>query len=283
MNPREKVAKILQEGTGLPAAPAVMARISELCKDPRASARDLGKVLQFDPALTTRVLKQVNSSFYGLSATIKTVTHAVVILGFQEIKHIALSVPVAGIYEDHMDEPGIDIGALWVKTVETACLARALSYHNRHEVPEQVFVSGILANVGMVILNSILGEDYKSVVEACSEEEFLPEVETAELGINHVEVCTMLAQRWHFPHDLVEAVSRNYEPFDGDRVLPEAGLIFCARRLRNAMLEGMTPEESMGVLPDTVTDAFALSPQAITEAWEKAQADAESAKGMVGS
>lgn len=284
MDRREKVEKALQEGKALPAGPAVMARISDLCKDPHASARDLGKVLQLDSALTTRVLKQVNSSFYGLSATIKTVTHAVVILGFQEIKSVAMSVPVANLYEDNMDAPGIDVAELWTRTLEIACLARALSYHIQYPVPEQVFVSSILTNTGMVILNSILGEEYKAVVESCGEEEFLPEVEKSELGINHVEVCRLLAEKWHFPPDLIEAITRNYDPVQPDgSVLTEAGLIFCARRLRHAIRAGEDPASALSRLPAEVAETFQLTAESVQKSWEKTESDFESARAMLSS
>lgn len=282
MDRRKQVEKALREGDALPAAPDVMMRIAELCKDPRASARDLGKVLQLDPALTTRVLKQVNSSFYGLSASIKTVTHAVVILGFQEIRHIALSVPVANLYEDNMDAPGIDVSGLWSKTVEVACFARTLSYHVRHEIPEQVFVSGILSNVGIVLLNSILGEEYADVYDACTQDEFLPEVEAAELGISHVDVARQLAEKWRFPGELITAITRHYHPVESDgTVLTEAGLIYAARRLRSTLREESPKEADSPRLQQPVIDAFQLTPDVVRECWTKAESEFESAKSML--
>jgi len=283
MDRRAVVEKALKNAKSLPAGPAVMSKISELCRDPRASARDLGKVLQLDTALTTRVLKQVNSAFYGLSATIKTVTHAVVILGFQEIKHIALSVPVAGLYEDHAHDPGIDIQALWEKTLASACLARALSYHVRYPVPEQIFVSGILADAGMVILNSILGEEYRTVVESCPEDDFLPEIEQAELGINHIEVGRRLAEKWHFPPELVQAITCHHDPLQGEVVLIESGLVHVGRRLQELKAKGDDPVLLLPELPAPIAEALHLTPEAVRTAFEKAVLELDAAKQMLSS
>ena len=281
MNAREKVEEALAQGKGLPATPDVVVRITELCGNPNATARDLGKVLQLDTALTTRILKQVNSAFYGLSASIKTVTHAVVILGFNETKNIALSVPVAGLYSEQANAPGISVPALWDKTLEIACFARALSYHIRYPVPEEVFVAGMLSNTGMVVLNSILGDDYAAVVAASPEEEFLPEVELSELGISHPEVCRLLAKKWRFPQELVDAVSRNYDPVFAGEVLMLAALIYTARRARQVLLAGGSQEAAIDRLSGEVAEALQLTPAAIGTAWAKARFEFDYARKML--
>ncbi len=281
MDRRETIEKALKSAKALPAGPMVMAKISELCQDPRASARDLGKVLQLDTALTNRVLKQVNSSFYGLAATIKTVTHAVVILGFQEIKHVALSVPVANLFQEHFDKPGIDIQDLWENSLSSACMARALSYHIKHPVPEQVFVSGILADTGMVILNNILGNEYAAVVAGCPDDAFLPEMEEKELGISHIEVGRKLTKKWHFPDDLIQAIGAHHDPIVDGRILTEPALVYLGRRFMPPLMQGQPPEALLEDIPNELIEEFKLTPEATNTAFEKAGADLEAAKQML--
>jgi HD-like signal output (HDOD) protein len=280
---RALIEKSLLDTKALPAGPMVINKIEELCRDHGASARDLGKVLQLDPALTTRVLKQVNSSFYGLSATIKTVTHAVVILGFQEIKNLAFSVPVANLYQEHFNQPGINVELLWDRTLRTACLARALSYHIKYEVPEQIFVSGILCKCGMVVLNSILKEEYAKVVDSCPDEEFLPEVEEAELGISHVEIGRRLAEKWHFPPTLISAIGNQYDPVKDGQILTEPALVYAARvsmnTLYNRQPSGNT--ELMTLLPEEIVVGFKLSPEILFQSFEKAITDFDQARRML--
>lgn len=297
MTPREKLDQALRDGSGIPAGPAVIARIEELTRNPDATAKDLADVLQLDPTLTTRVLKQVNSPFYGMSSQIKTVTHAVVILGFQEVKNIALTVPVANLYKKKEGQQGIDVEALWSQTVALACLARALSYHVQHPVPEQVFVCGILSKTGMVVLNWILQGDYASVVEQCPDEDFLLQIERSELGITHVEVGTLLAEKWKFPQDLRDAITYQYSPYrpaettgQGEEeetdtveqaVIPEAGLIFAARRTLRGINDELTPEDILLTLPPPIVQTFNLDAEALGTAIDKAAEAFEAAHTML--
>lgn len=281
MDRRERVEQALKKDTTLPTGPAVLGRIAELCKNPNASARDLGKVLQLDTGLTTRLLKQVNSSFYGLSTTVKTVTHAVVILGFQEVKHLVFSTPVADFFEANRNSKGIDIAQLWNDSIEIACLARTISYHIRHPIPEQVFISGILCEIGMVILNNILGEEYAELVQSCLEEDFLPEMELAELGISHTEVGRRLATRWRFPEELLRPILYHHDPLAEGSVILEAGLPFVARHLLHQSAQGQTIAEILETIPPELLTTFSLDSTAAGECLEKAKRDFESAKKML--
>ncbi len=277
MDKREAVVKALSDETAMPAAPLVVTRIAEICRNPSASARDLGKAIQLDPALTSRVLRQVNSSFYGLAATIKTVTHAVVILGFQEIKHIALSVPVANLYHDNFGRAGIDVAALWERTVAVACLARRLSYHVHHEVPEQVFVSAILADMGMVILNRILGEEYLSLTAGVDDED-LANKEQSALGISHIEVGMRLAAKWQFPPDLVQAIALHHHPFIANGLHRESALTYAGRRALAVLAAGLGFGEAIAAFPPALADFLGLSAEELGAMWEKSCRDLQEAK-----
>lgn len=281
MSLRDTVENALRDGAAIPAGPAVMGRIAALCKDPNASARDLAKVLQLDPSLTTRVLKQVNSSFYGLSATIRTVTHAVVILGFQEVKNIAMAVPVAKFFQDSKDAPGLDIEALWNDTIIVSCIARALSYHIRYPVPEQVFVSAMLSRSGMVVLNTILGESYRKVVEAAPRADAIPQLEQAVLGITHVDVGEQMARKWHFPPELLEAITRQYDPIRDGRVLTEPGLIHLARNLLDALHRDQSVAEALAAMPSGLVTAFKVDEASASEAVTRAADEFEDVRAML--
>lgn len=282
MDKRTKIEKALEGGEGLPAAPAVMQKIVAVCRDAEATARDLGKVLQYDTALTNRVLKQVNSSFYGLSSTIRTVTHAVVILGFEEIKSIVLGVPVANLYKSEADSPGIDVADLWNRTVESACIARCVSYHVKHPIPEQVFVAAILSETGMVVLNSILGDDYAEVVGCCGIEDLLPYIEEDQLGISHVEVGRRLAAKWQFPPELADTIARHHDPIDEEgNFLPETGMLFVGRTLRIGIADELGFEDILEQIPDALAEAFHLDAAALEAIYAKAEKDFADARSMM--
>lgn len=281
MSLRETVEEALRDGAAIPAGPAVMGRIAVLCKDPTASARDLAKVLQLDPSLTTRVLKQVNSSFYGLSATIRTVTHAVVILGFQEVKNIAMAVPVAKFFQDRKDAPGLDIEALWNDTIIVSCIARALSYHIRYPIPEQVFVAAMLSRSGMVVLNTILGDAYRKVVQAAPQADAIPQLEQSVLGITHVDVGEKMAKKWHFPPELQEAITRQYDPIRDGNVLTEPGLIYLARNLLDALHRDLSVAEALTRMPAALLTEFNIDEASASEAVTRAADEFDDVREML--
>lgn len=281
-NIKDKIIQAVNDGTAIPAGPMVMSRISQLCRDPEATARDLAKVIQLDGTLATKVLRQVNSSFYGLSSQVKTVTHAVVILGFQEVKHIALTVPVAKFFEDNRHGKGIDVSALWDRTLITSCIARALSYYIEHPIPEQVFVSAILGKTGMILLNTIAGKEYADVINNhVIDMERLPFVEKEQLGISHVQLGWMMAKKWQFPDELLDAIAYQYNPAPKGVLKSEAGLIFAARRLLEGVHNDIPAVETIGRMPAVLVNEFKLTPDAAERALERASSEFEEVRKML--
>ncbi len=279
----EKIMDAVNNGGAIPAGPMVMSRITQLCRDPDATARDLAKVIQLDGNLASQVLKLVNSSFYGLSAQIKTVTHAVIILGFQEVKHLALTIPVADFFNKNgkRGAGGLDIQALWEQTLITACIARALSYHIKHPIPEQVFVSAILSKSGMLVFNNILGLPYAELVNGLDDPERLPFVEKERLGINHIQLGWMLAKKWQFPEELLNAIAYQYNPLPKGRFVVEAALIFTARRLLVGIQNDVTTKETIGKLPAAIFKELNITTEAADQVLSVASGEFQEVNRML--
>lgn len=274
------MVKALTDGTAIPPMPAVMGRLTELCHNPSSTARDLAKVIQMDNNLATKILKRVNSSFYGLSAQIKTITHAVVILGMQEIKHMAMAIPVAGLFREGRTN-GLDLNRLWEWTLTVACTARTLSYHIEYPVPEQVFVSAILGKTGMLIMGQQLGAVYRDAVGEIMETEKVPFAEKEKFEISHVQIGWILARQWKFPPELLDAIAYQYNPTPSTGFKLEAGLIYAARRFCLAIKNGEDLGQLIAAFPPEVTNNFALTPEVAANAVSRASAEYEEIKEML--
>ncbi len=250
----------------LPDLPEVSRRVIELCDDPHATARDVGRLLELDPALSARILRRVNSPFYGLSRLVSQIPHAVAILGMQEIRSFVMAAHVAELYQSDFERPGIPIPKLYERAVETACLARGLSRRIAHPVPEEVFVSGMLMDAGMVVLNRILEEDYSALVTGCADENRLAEVERERLGTDHVTVSIELGRRWLLPDGLVETIRHHHTGLLPDGRVHWDGSILCAARtLRNGCAASRPLEESVASLPPPIVSALQLTPEETRE------------------
>ena len=131
----EEISEVLGLEDVVGACPAVVARITEVAGDPNATARDIADIIATDEGLTTRVLKLVNSSFFGLAGRISTVTQATVILGMREVKSLVYSVPVGSLFSG-IEANGLDSVAVWDHSVMVGIIAREMSYLMRYPLPE---------------------------------------------------------------------------------------------------------------------------------------------------
>jgi HD-like signal output (HDOD) protein len=214
---RARLDRLIAGADELPSCPAVLARVAQVVRDPQSSARDLGNVILTDEALTSRLIRLVNSAFYGLSGTISTVTQAVVILGYQEIRSMVYAMGAETVFARSAVPGGLDLTALWDHSLQVAVLGRELAYNVRHPVPEEVFVAGVIHDIGQVLLNEMMGPAYRSFRQRChAAGADLAAEEERELGISHAEVGRRLTGKWGFPEKLQEAVAWHH-------CLPEAG------------------------------------------------------------
>jgi len=253
IDPR-KIERLVRDAEGLPPCPAVLAKVGALSKDANSSARDLGRVIGTDEALTSRLIKLVNSPFYGLRGTISTVTQAVVILGYQEIKNIVYSVQAEDVFRKGAASGGIDVVALWDHSLQVAVVARELSYRVRYAVPEEVFVAGIIHDLGQVILNELLGDEYRKFrARAHADNRDLAAAEREAFGTDHAEIGSRLTAKWNFPELLQIAVRHHHCLPDGEEALRgPSPMIVASNTVALARERGRTAEQALAEVPERV-------------------------------
>jgi HD-like signal output (HDOD) protein len=263
----EELDRLLESAETLPACPPVLAKIADVCADPTSSARDLGNVIATDEALTSRLIKLVNSAYYGLRGTISTVTQAVVILGYQEIRNMIYAVRAEEVFLAGRVADGIDLLAVWDHSLRVAVLARELCYRVRYPVPEEVFVAGIIHDVGQVILNQLLGSDYRAFVSRIhGGSRDLAEAEAEEYGIDHAEVGRRLALRWDFPESLQAAVAGHHR-LPESKSGPEgiAPFVLTANSVTVTRGRGGDFRSALAALPPAVTEFLRMDLESLEE------------------
>jgi HD-like signal output (HDOD) protein len=257
---RGRLERILRDADALPPCPAVLTKVGELSRDPTSSARDLGAVIATDEALAAQLIKRVNSAFYGLRGTISTVTQAVVILGYQEIRNIVYTVQTEQVFSGQTGSGGIDVLALWDHSLQVAVLARDFSYRIRYPIPEEVFVAGIIHDIGQVIMNSLLGEEYRRFkARAHADLLDLAAAEVANFGVDHTEVGWRLTAKWDFPESLQLAV-RHHHRLESSEGSPAgiAPMVLAANIVCLGRERGRPSEELVAEIPESVRDLLRL-------------------------
>jgi len=221
---KERVQSIIQ----LPALPAVAMEVVEMVDNPRTSASKLGKVISTDQALTAKVLKIANSPFYGFPRKISTIDFAIIVLGYDALKEIVISISLISSLQKKSD--GLfDAKAFWDHAIATGVLARRLARDLGYRVSEEVFVGGLLHDMGVSVLHRYFKSEYRRIVEIARESEltFL-EAEESVLGVTHADVGGWLAERWNLPKHLVRAISMHHSPAKAEGNEDLVAIIHCA-------------------------------------------------------
>jgi putative nucleotidyltransferase with HDIG domain len=199
---KKDYTRMIEEARGLPALAsvieAVMAAVIE-----ETSAAEIAKIIEKDSSVTARILKVINSAFYGLSGHVSTVSQAVPLLGIQVVKNIVLTFSVLDIFSENKT-PGFDFQKLWEHSFATAAASRLIARHVRYEDGEEALVAGLLHDIGILVFARHAFEDYREVLSAReTTQRPLVEIEQEILGITHAETGALLAEKWKLPDVLV--------------------------------------------------------------------------------
>lgn len=203
----------------LPSMPAVAMQIIDLVQEDEADVDKIAETISLDPALSTKMLKTVNSSFYGLPKTVGSVHQAVVVLGLNSVKTLALGFSLVGKLTQSGGD-GFDQMAYWRRNLYCATAAKQLCDKLNIVQAEEVFMSSLLQDVGMLALVQVLGEEYISLLDQIKgDHRKLSKLENAELGGDHTEVGGALAESWGLPPLLVESIRLHERPDESDENL----------------------------------------------------------------
>ncbi len=221
---RDKVKTIIN----LPALPSLAMEVVEMVDNPKTSASQLGKVISTDQALTAKVLKIANSPFYGFPKKISTIDFAIIVLGFDALKEIVISISLVSSLQKKSDNY-FDSKAFWDHSISTGVIARKLARDLGYRISGEVFVGGLLHDMGVSVMHRYFNNEFKRIVDIARESELtFTEAEESVMGVTHAEIGSWLAERWNLPDHLAEAVLVHHNPSKAE-INPElAAIIHCA-------------------------------------------------------
>jgi len=183
--------------------PQAYARIREAVDDPDSDLRRVAEIVKSDPALAGRVLRLVNSAYIGLMTPIDSIDHAVRVLGMRQIHDMALATSAVGSLDRLRGAP-IDIVDFWRLSIYCAATAREVGTHARLPAPERMFVTGLLHNVGNLVLAHELPDWFREChAQARASARPLADVQREQLGYDYAETGAELLRQWNLPAGLV--------------------------------------------------------------------------------
>lgn len=207
-----QLRKKIQSSPNLPSLPSVAMRVVDMTQAEDVDIKELAELITNDPALTTKILKTVNSPYYGLSKNVSTISQALVILGLQSVKTLVLGFSLVRNLRSHEDAE-FDFQTFWRRSIYAAAATRAIATQMNLVQREEAFLAALLQDVGMPVLHTVLGDEYDKVMaQAGPEHRTLPGVEQNVLETTHAEVAAQLVEDWKLPPMLSQPIACHHQP-----------------------------------------------------------------------
>jgi HD-like signal output (HDOD) protein len=237
--------------------PEVFLRVNSLINEGTASFQEIAAAAALDPALAARMLKIVNSPYYGRAARIDTLSRAIAIIGLEDFYHLLLSVSAAETFRKippHL----LTLGDVWLHSVHCAVIARQVARASSVLHAERFFVAGLLHRVGSLILCQRCPEPMRELLQdAEGRSARLVELEQERFGFTHADVGAALAQAWGLPESLRWTIGAYLDPERAGAYAYDAGLLHLAWGLKNLELEGDDVREGLPFLLSRVSEWLA--------------------------
>ena len=199
---------LLEKCGDLPSPPGVADQIIHLSSNTNSDIDTLAEIVSFDPALTAKILRIANSSLYARRTKTENIQQAVVMFGWEGTLNLALSFSLVGKLND--DGDGLDYSYFWKRSLATAVACRCLAGTMGYAKKEELFLPGLLQDIGMLALDKVHPELYSGIRENQQDHERLIAFEKSKLGFDHAVVGAWLLNKWDIPEKITELVETSH-------------------------------------------------------------------------
>lgn len=274
----EPLQKAMGRLTEISSLPEITTHIVEVVEDPKSTAQDMHDIVKNDPALAAKILKVVNSAFYGLPSQVSSLDRAIVLLGLSAVKNIALAASLSRLFRPGNISARFAARDLWTHCIATGVCARMLAQAGFGHA-EEAFVAGLVHDMGLLIEYQLFPEQLRAVVEEAENGSAnFCALETAHLGADHQAFGEFQAVKWKFPAGLRYAIAYHHRD---EQLKPELQRFITAVRVADTIccqneigffLTALQQEisddmlEIIGVSEDQVGELLESLPDRIAEA-----------------
>ncbi len=254
-----EILRLISAQINLPSPPVIAAQILKTIQNNESSLTDLEKIIAADPALTSKLLRIANSAFYSLPYEIGNVSRALSILGTNVIKNIALSFVIAGDLRDKT-ESSLNFDYFWRRSV-TAAVAAELVMALLHEKNEDIFVTALLQDIGVLIMYLSKGQEYAAALEQCivDGETNLIQLEQKMYQFDHQQLSWTLLKTWGIPDSIVEPVRYHHQPETAPEEHRKTCSVLYVANLLSTIYSGAETAQNVRELRTKMEDFFSIN------------------------
>jgi len=251
----------------LPTLPVVVSRVLQAVEDKQSSAKDLVDIIQNDQAIAAKVLRVANSAYYGLPNKVNTISHAIVLLGFETVRNLCLGVGVFRSFLPYRLHESVNLEKFWEHTIASAVCSRILRPDKSQEESEETFLAALIHDIGRLCFLAAQPDLYlKVILNAKKEGKPLIEIEQNVFGGTHAELGGLLCKHWNFGKELIQPVVHHHDPENAEpeyaERAAEVAVSNCIAQQRGMRwrVDTVIPE-----VPQFAMDVLELTPEDVTQ------------------
>ncbi len=226
--------------------PHVVTRLSRLIADPEATMKDFESVIKMDPILVVRLLKLVNSPFFGLAQQVDSIGRAVTFIGMKNLHTLAVTDALKGIFKEKEEKGAFSKSQLWLHCAAVSICSKMLAERIFGINGDDAYLCGILHDFGLIVEEQVNRHDFLLACQECGSDDSLTEIEMKFLGTNHCEIGYQMTKNWDMSPAILDAI-RNHHNYDAP-VEPSSltGIIqiseYITGQLNYTALKGVNPK-----------------------------------------
>ena len=260
----EKIQNGVQD---LPTLPTVYSALSDAMAKPSSTAEEIAEIVSADQASAFRVLKVVNSAFYGFPGRIDSISRAVVILGFDEIRNLILATSVMDIFGKRDSALDFRPGDFWAHSIAVGLLTRMIGQAAGVVAQENLFVAGVVHDIGKLAFFELAEEEFARALSYAAERNCpIRDAEQEVLGLDHAQAGMLLAEQWRLPLSLKNAIRFHHEGRVANKPDAVVGAVHVADFVARALEMGY-PGDSLVPQPnEQVWESLRMREKAFEEA-----------------
>ena len=252
-------------GDLIPSPPFIYKKLQEVLNNPNSSFEEISLVINVDPGLLTRLLKIVNSPFYGLSSQVDSIPHAINILGTEQLVDLVLATEVVNKFKG-IPKDILDMEAFWKHSIACGLTSKMIAREKGESKPERYYMAGMLHEIGSLVLyKEVPSTARECITQSNYKGEHLYKTESDILGFNHADIGKKLLKEWNLPERIVEAVGYHHNPLEAKWYPRFATIVHIADILVYEMKIGNSGEAFVPPLAVQIIDHLGLNKNQLKE------------------
>ncbi len=236
--------QVVEKFSNAKTLPHVAIRVSQMVDDEKSTMRDFEEIIQMDPVLVSRLLKLVNSPYFGLASKVESISKAVVYVGMKNLRNLVAVEALRDMFKDQ-GNGGLSRQLLWLHCATVAILADMIGKRIFGDAREDLFLAGIIHDIGLIAEDQVAGAELR---QACrlyqTSKRPIIDCEREVMGTDHAEVGFKLAKEWKMPPDVLSAIRFHHQVDKEPPPAPSSvtGIVQLAEYIAGKMKYGTLPD-----------------------------------------